>query len=368
LVVIGSSASSNTVTVEDESYRNLDCPAIVDRSNWEVSGTYANYGDTFAITVDGAAVTAERTDGPDGWVLSLIFYCTRSDTVGLPMCMTSGMPGMDEWDAGYGNCDTYDSDGGNNHDFCTIDCVNLADASTCATSVCSECGACYDGRRRVSANELDGAPLNDALRLFNDAVARGLQDGSYDPFECVTTYGDGVCGPVDMDIESELLFAHEDLEPCSEDLSSEGSSEGVNVGVVAGAVLGSFVFIGCIALRLCRTPKHHNMENPAFPTPPEPHVQMPRAVPVQRQVVYGCPVVEMTANERRYQEKMEQANALPEPLPAHTTDSTYIGTTGIELQLTDLSSAAPTSRHTPASAFEEGTQRPVYLGIGDLSF
>ena len=75
LVTIGSSSSNQKSTTTG--YNRLVCPSQVDRDNWAVTGEYANYGDTFRITVSGETVTAQRTDGSAGWGLSLQFFCGR---------------------------------------------------------------------------------------------------------------------------------------------------------------------------------------------------------------------------------------------------------------------------------------------------
>jgi hypothetical protein len=65
LVAIGQSLDgSNTATAANENVCDLDCPATLDRSNSEVSGRFATVEGTFAITVNGAAVTAQWADVP----------------------------------------------------------------------------------------------------------------------------------------------------------------------------------------------------------------------------------------------------------------------------------------------------------------
>lgn len=69
---LGTSSSGAAVTRTVPGLSRLDCPAVVDASNWGNQDTDADYA--FNIQVQGKTITATRSDGK-GWNLALKVMC-----------------------------------------------------------------------------------------------------------------------------------------------------------------------------------------------------------------------------------------------------------------------------------------------------
>ena len=83
-VVIGRSASHNTSSKTLHVQRDgLVCPPIVDQHNW-VSGSKS--AATFAVSVQGTAVTVQRTDKAKGWIMNLRLPCSYSSGMKAHKC------------------------------------------------------------------------------------------------------------------------------------------------------------------------------------------------------------------------------------------------------------------------------------------
>lgn len=65
---------TSTATLHHEKSKII-CPTVVNQNNWLTGGSFS---DTFAITVIGNQITAQRTDHTGGWEILLSFQCTTS--------------------------------------------------------------------------------------------------------------------------------------------------------------------------------------------------------------------------------------------------------------------------------------------------